>query len=59
MSARKAGSAYVGKVANATEILSVTRERLRTYTQPTSNAEPREFRTDEKAAVIIQKMVQF
>lgn len=50
------GSQYVGKVANPSEILLVSRKRVRDQPKPKAEAESREFRTDEKAAVVIQKM---
>lgn len=60
MSARKVGAKFVGRVLNAIDILSTARERSnndnnRSNLEP---LEPRDIRTGEKAAVIIQKMVR-
>ncbi|KAI6176313.1 Double-strand break repair protein [Aphelenchoides bicaudatus] len=57
LSARKAGAQFAGRVANALDILGVGRERVKDYQPPLPDTVAHEVRTDEKAAVVIQHMI--
>lgn len=59
MNARRVGSQFVGKVANAVEILMVKKKRSNDSGLPTARLELQQIRSDDKASVVVQQLVNY